>query len=315
MGQLEGKVAVITGAASGMGAAAATLFSREGAHVVLADLNSPGGEAAAQSASEAGQRCVFQLTDVSSEADIQALVGRALSEFGRLDVMFNNAGIAGAIGPLEGVSGGGLGPHPGGLPARRLPRASSTRSAPMRAGGGLALIVSTPPRSPASTAIRTCTPYCAAKAGVVNLTRSASIEFAADKIRINCIAPGGVSTPILGGGTRFDKAAGRRDGWRRLSPCRWPASRMTSPRRRCSSSATPRASSPAIAWWSTAAPPPALSPAHRGQGRNGGSRNVRSRGRRSNSRGVRGGIVPSRKSPNIAPTTINGGHDGRGAEL
>ena len=104
MGQLEGKVAVITGAASGMGAASAILFAREGAHVVLADLNADGGEAAAQAASDAGHRCVFQRTDVASELDIQALVARALSEFGRLDVMFNNAGIAGAIGPLEGVS-------------------------------------------------------------------------------------------------------------------------------------------------------------------------------------------------------------------
>src|SRR5471032_622563 len=104
MGQLDGKVAVITGAASGMGAAAAVLFAREGAHVVLADLNGPGGEATAQAASEAGQRCVFQRTDVSAEADVKALVARALSEFGRLDVMFNNAGIAGALGSLEDVS-------------------------------------------------------------------------------------------------------------------------------------------------------------------------------------------------------------------
>src|SRR5579864_8749674 len=104
MGQLDGKVAVITGAASGMGRASALLFAREGAHVVLADLNAPGGEAAAERASQAGPRCVFQRTDVASEPDIQALVARALSEFGRLDVMFNNAGIGGAIGPLEGIT-------------------------------------------------------------------------------------------------------------------------------------------------------------------------------------------------------------------
>ena len=78
MGQLDGKVAVITGAASGMGKASALLFAREGANVVLADLNVPGGEASAEEASAAGRKCVFQRTDVSAEADVAALVARAL---------------------------------------------------------------------------------------------------------------------------------------------------------------------------------------------------------------------------------------------
>ena len=81
--------------------------------------------------------------------------------------------------------------------------------------------------------------YCAAKAGVVNLTRSASIEFAADKIRVNCIAPGGVSTPILGGGDQLQQGGHRRGAGQQPSRCRWPASRRTSPRRRCSWPATP----------------------------------------------------------------------------
>ncbi|HEX3916874.1 MAG TPA: glucose 1-dehydrogenase [Caulobacteraceae bacterium] len=204
MGQLDGKVAIITGAASGMGRASAILFSREGAHVVLADLNGPGGEAAAKEASEAGQGCVFQRTDVSSEADIAALVARALSEFGRLDVMFNNAGIGGAIGALESIA----------VEDWDRTQAVCLRSVflgikhavgPMRAQGGGAIV------STASIAGIDGFPnlhaYCAAKAGVVNLTRSASIEFAADLIRINCIAPGGVSTPIIGGGSNFNKAA------------------------------------------------------------------------------------------------------------
>src|SRR5580692_3143147 len=194
MGQLDGKVAVITGAASGMGAAAAMLFSREGAHVVLADLNGPGGEAAAQAASDAGQRCVFQRTDVSAEADIQALVARAIREFGRLDVMFNNAGIGGAIGPLEGVSVEDW-DRTQAVCLRGVFLGIKHAIAPMRAQGGGAIV------STASIAGIDGYPnlhaYCAAKAGVVNLTRSASIEFAADKIRINCLAPGG----------RFDKAA------------------------------------------------------------------------------------------------------------
>jgi NAD(P)-dependent dehydrogenase (short-subunit alcohol dehydrogenase family) len=204
MGQLEGKVAVITGAASGMGAASAILFAREGAHVVLADLNTAGGEATAQLASDAGHRCVFQRTDVSAEADIQALVARALSEFGRLDVMFNNAGIGGAIGPLEGVTVEDW-DRTQAVCLRGVFLGIKHAIAPMRAQGGGAIV------STASIAGIDGYPglhaYCAAKAGVVNLTRSASIEFAADMIRINCIAPGGVSTPILGGGANYNKEA------------------------------------------------------------------------------------------------------------
>jgi NAD(P)-dependent dehydrogenase (short-subunit alcohol dehydrogenase family) len=103
MYSLDGRVAVITGAASGMGKAAAILFAAHGAKVVLADLNVAGGEDAAARANEAGSRCVFQRTDVASEPDVAALVGRALGEFGQLDIMFNNAGIGGAVGPIEGI--------------------------------------------------------------------------------------------------------------------------------------------------------------------------------------------------------------------
>jgi NAD(P)-dependent dehydrogenase (short-subunit alcohol dehydrogenase family) len=204
MGRLDGKVAIITGAASGMGKAAARLFSSEGAHVVLADLNGPGGEAASQEASEAGQRCVFQRTDVSAEADIKALVARALSEFGRLDVMFNNAGIGGAVGPLETIEVDDW-DRTQAVCLRGVFLGIKHSAAPMRAQGGGSIV------STASIAGIDGYPnlhaYCAAKAGVVNLTRSASIEFAADRIRVNSIAPGGVSTPIIGGGANFNKAA------------------------------------------------------------------------------------------------------------
>lgn len=197
MGALDGKVAIITGAASGMGRAAAILFSREGARVVLADLNVKGGEEAAALAREAGQDCVFQRTDVSLEEDVKALVAVAISKFGRLDIMFNNAGIGGAVGPLEGIA------------VEDWDRTQAVclrgvflgikHSVPhMRAQGGGAIV------STASIAgiwgYANLHAYSAAKAGVVNLTRSAAMEFAADKIRVNCIAPGGVSTPIVYGG-------------------------------------------------------------------------------------------------------------------
>ncbi len=197
MGQLSGKVAIVTGAASGMGKAASILFAREGANVVLADLNVTGGEATVAEASATGQRCVFQRTDVSAEADVEALVARALGEFGRLDVMFNNAGIGGAIGPLEFVTVEDW-DRTQSVCLRGVFLGIKHAIAPMRAAGGGSII------STASIAGIDGYPglhaYCAAKAGVVNLTRSASIDLACDMIRVNAIAPGGVSTPILYGG-------------------------------------------------------------------------------------------------------------------
>jgi NAD(P)-dependent dehydrogenase (short-subunit alcohol dehydrogenase family) len=204
MGQLDGKVAIITGAASGMGRAAAILFAQEGANVVLADLNEAGGDVAAKVATQAGSKCVFQRTDVSAEADIKALVARALAEFGRLDIMFNNAGIGGAVGSLEGISVEDWDKTQA-VCLRGVFLGIKHSVAPMKKQGGGSII------STASIAgidgYANLHAYCAAKAGVVNLTRSAALEFAADKIRINSIAPGGVSTPIVGGGANFNKEA------------------------------------------------------------------------------------------------------------
>jgi NAD(P)-dependent dehydrogenase (short-subunit alcohol dehydrogenase family) len=202
MGQLDGKVAVITGAASGMGKAAALLFASEGARVVLADLNVAGGEASAHEASQAGGPCVFQRTDVAAEADVEALVARALKEFGRLDVTFNNAGIGGALGSIEAIAVEDW-DRTQAVCLRGVFLGIKHSVAPMRAQGGGAIV------STASIAGIDGYPnlhaYCAAKAGVVNLTRSTSIELAADKIRVNCIAPGGVSTPIVYGGLGGNK--------------------------------------------------------------------------------------------------------------
>jgi NADP-dependent 3-hydroxy acid dehydrogenase YdfG len=104
MGRLDGKVAVITGAASGIGRGTALCLAREGAAIVAADLNSQGGEGVIGEIAAAGGRAVFQHTDVSSEPDIEAVVERAGGEYGRLDIMFNNAGLVGATGPIEAVS-------------------------------------------------------------------------------------------------------------------------------------------------------------------------------------------------------------------
>lgn len=193
MGKLEKKVAVITGAASGIGRATAIRFAGEGAAVVIADLNREGGEAAVRDCKENGGAAVFQLADVSSENDIKGAVERAVKEFGRLDIMYNNAGLGGAVGPLEKTS------------AENWDRSFSIllravflgikHSVPeMRKNGGGSIV------STASIAgLRGAAglhAYCAAKAGVISLTRSASIELAKDKIRVNCICPGLIATPL-----------------------------------------------------------------------------------------------------------------------
>ncbi|MBX3026098.1 glucose 1-dehydrogenase [bacterium] len=194
MGRLDGKVAVITGGASGIGAATVKRFCAEGAAVVVADLNEAGGHELVAAIAAGGGRATFQRVDVSREADVQAAMERAVATYGRLDAVFNNAGLGGAIGPLEETSvedwdrtqavllrGVFLGikhaiPH---LRAAGGGSIISTASvAGLRGGAG--------PHA-----------YSAAKAGVVNLTRSAALELGKDLIRVNCICPGGIHTPLL----------------------------------------------------------------------------------------------------------------------
>ena len=101
MGKLDGKVAVITGAASGMGAATAQLFASEGARVLVTDMNEAKGQDVAERLGPNGE---FKRVDVSREEDIAAAVDQVRSGWGRLDVMFNNAGFGGARGPIESIS-------------------------------------------------------------------------------------------------------------------------------------------------------------------------------------------------------------------
>jgi NAD(P)-dependent dehydrogenase (short-subunit alcohol dehydrogenase family) len=194
MGRLDGKVAVVTGAASGIGRASAIRFASEGAAVVVTDLNAQGGDETVTECKRAGGRAVFCRVDVTSEADVKAAVDRAVSEFGKLDIIFNNAGLAGAIGKIEETTAENW-DRTFSILLRAVFLGMKYAVPAMRKAGGGSII------STASIAgLRGGAgphAYSAAKAGVINLTRSVALEVGKDRIRVNCICPGGINTPLI----------------------------------------------------------------------------------------------------------------------
>lgn len=191
MGQLDGRVAVITGASSGMGLATASRFVAEGASVVLADVNVEAGERAA---AELGDATRFTRCDVSIEADVDAAVTLAVDSFGRLDVMFNNAGVGGAFGPITEIDvehwddtfavltrGVFLGiKHAARVMIEQGDGGSIINTASIAGLGG-----GNGPQA-----------YSAAKAAVINLSTTTALELAPHLIRVNAICPGLIFTPL-----------------------------------------------------------------------------------------------------------------------
>jgi NAD(P)-dependent dehydrogenase (short-subunit alcohol dehydrogenase family) len=161
---------------------------------VIADLNVEGGEAAVRDCRENGGRAVFQKTDVSAEAEVKAAVDRAVKEFGRLDIIYNNAGLGGAVGPIDETTVENWDKSIAIL-LRSVFLGMKFAIPEMRKGGGGSII------STASVAgLRGGAgphAYSAAKAAVINLTRSVALEVGKDKIRVNCICPGAINTPLI----------------------------------------------------------------------------------------------------------------------
>lgn len=196
-GRLQDKVAVITGGASGMGLATAKRYLQEGAKVVIGDLNAASGDTAMGQLAEAGlaNGARFIKVDVAQEADIEAMIALAVSQFGGLDILFNNAGHGGAMGGVEETDVKAWDDTFALLV--RGPALGMKHAAPlMRARGGGA-IVNTASIAGLQAGFGPLA-YSAAKAAVIQLTRVAAAELSPMNIRVNAICPGLIATSIFG---------------------------------------------------------------------------------------------------------------------
>jgi NAD(P)-dependent dehydrogenase (short-subunit alcohol dehydrogenase family) len=196
-GRLKGKVAVITGGGSGIGRDTVLRFLAEGAKVVASDINERTGKETLDLAAAQGWAAdvVFQKTDVSDEAQVAAMVDRAKAEFGRLDVVYNNAGYPGAVGKIHKIDvdqwdktfavlvrGVFLGMKHG------------SRVLLEQGEGGVLLNTGS-----VAGLSGGCGPiaYTACKAAVINMTRAVAVQLAKHNIRANSICPGGINTPLV----------------------------------------------------------------------------------------------------------------------
>lgn len=194
--RLNNKVAIVTGGAGGMGQATALRFLAAGAQVVIADFNAASGDETMMLATAAGHgdAARFIRTDVAQEADIKAMVECALDSFGRLDVIFNNAGVGGAIGPVWDLEEDDW-DYTFDVLVKGVFFGIKHATRVFRRQGDGGNIINTASVAGLSGG---CGPlaYSAAKAAVVNLTRAAAVQLAPDRIRVNAICPGFILTGL-----------------------------------------------------------------------------------------------------------------------
>ncbi|KPK85208.1 MAG: hypothetical protein AMJ81_03975 [Phycisphaerae bacterium SM23_33] len=193
-GRFEGRAALITGGASGLGRATALRLASEGADVAVADINDRTGKEVCREIEAAGRRARFVAADVTRAADCGNMVAETAKAFGRLDVLFTSAGV-GAGGTVVDI------PEQEwdrvlGLDLKGVYLACKYAIPEMRkVGGGAIVHVSSIGGLRGNWGAN----FCAAKAGVVNLTRSMAIAHAKENIRVNCVCPGYIATPIIQG--------------------------------------------------------------------------------------------------------------------
>jgi glucose 1-dehydrogenase len=194
-GLLEGKVAIVTGAAEGMGEATARLFASQGARVLAADVNTEVGEATVAAINRDGGEAAFVKADVSKAAEVEAMVKAAVERFGRLDCAVNNAGVSPDNEPLAELIESEW-DRVVGVNLKGTALCLKYELAQMLAqgdGGAIVNIASVSGFRPQPNNGA----YNASKHGVIGLTKTASLENAPLGIRVNSVAPGGIDTPMI----------------------------------------------------------------------------------------------------------------------
>jgi NAD(P)-dependent dehydrogenase (short-subunit alcohol dehydrogenase family) len=192
-GRLADQVAIVTGAGSGIGKAIAELFAAEGATAVLAEWNRDSGERTEAEIRSRGQRALFVATDVSKAAEVEALVGRTVADFGRLDILVNNAAVQ-ILSKLTDTSEEDWDRiHSVNLKGVFL---CSKYAIPVmaRAGGGSIVNIASILGFVGDPDLAA---YCAAKGGVLALTKAAALAYGPAGVRVNAICPGDVDTPMV----------------------------------------------------------------------------------------------------------------------
>ena len=194
-GILEGKVALITGAGSGIGRATSRIFAREGARLVLADLVEAGVAQTHAMIGDTGGESIFVRADVSKPGDVESALAKAVEKYGRLDCAFNNAGIEGQGGLTHECSEENWN-RVIAINLTGVWLCMKAEIAQMLKQGGGGAIVNTSSGA-GLVGVRGMPAYVAAKHGVAGLTRAAAIEYGGHNIRINAVCPGPIRTPMM----------------------------------------------------------------------------------------------------------------------